>query len=342
MFARRALQAARPLARSFSVQQAARKGQSYALHSVWATCAFCRPAREVVGGSVLTWTRSDRSLPSCSSLPVNDHRDGGWGRSYTVSLLPLLTLSRCRAADFVQELYVKELRAYKPKPAASAQGATKSYSTPTAPKTPVVPDANQLAQELEAYDSCVHTCPLSLPDGSWILSLARNGVWFPRGFGWGMAASARTSGPLLTQRPSASKELDGVSGVWTGNVAGDGISGQRSEEQEPEDYQFWTRNATDSPNLFVSPSHPSFRSFLGLRPNPRPIPQLPVFFGVGSPPFPILKPPHDEPPTSRAVPVDTSSSSSAAVAAESVEEADALGADDYLKLCEQPVQAAKH
>jgi hypothetical protein len=225
---------------------------------------------------------------------------------------------------------------------ASAQGATKSYSTPTAPKTPVVPDANQLAQELEAYDSCVHTCPLSLPDGSWILSLARNGVWFPRGFGWGMAASARTSGPLLTQRPSASKELDGVSGVWTGNVAGDGISGQRSEEQEPEDYQFWTRNATDSPNLFVSPSHPSFRSFLGLRPNPRPIPQLPVFFGVGSPPFPILKPPHDEPPTSRAVPVDTSSSSSAAVAAESVEEADALGADDYLKLCEQPVQAAKH
>ncbi|GAA5972222.1 hypothetical protein JCM8115_003415 [Rhodotorula mucilaginosa] len=123
MFARRALQAARPLARSFSVQQAARK-------------------------------------------------------------------------DFVQELYVKELRAYKPKPAASAQGATKSYSTPTAPKTPVVPDANQLAQELEAYDS--------------------------------------------------------------------------------------------------------------------------------------------------AVPVDTSSSSSAAVAAESVEEADALGADDYLKLCEQPVQAAKH
>ncbi|GAA5877817.1 hypothetical protein JCM3774_000184 [Rhodotorula dairenensis] len=82
MFARRALLAARPLARSFSVQQAARK-------------------------------------------------------------------------DFVQELYVKELRAYKPKPAASAQGATKSYSTPTAPKAPVVPDANQLAQELEAYDSAI-------------------------------------------------------------------------------------------------------------------------------------------------------------------------------------------
>ncbi|BGP58158.1 hypothetical protein JCM8202_002543 [Rhodotorula sphaerocarpa] len=80
MFARQAIQAARPLARSFSVQHAARK-------------------------------------------------------------------------DFVQELYVKELRAYKPKPAAASQGATKSYSTPTAPKAPVVPDANQLAKELEAYDS---------------------------------------------------------------------------------------------------------------------------------------------------------------------------------------------
>ncbi|GAA6055240.1 hypothetical protein JCM3770_001501 [Rhodotorula araucariae] len=55
--------------------------------------------------------------------------------------------------DFVQELYLKELRAYKPKPAASAQGATKSYSTPAAPKTPEVPDAAQLAKELEAYDA---------------------------------------------------------------------------------------------------------------------------------------------------------------------------------------------
>ncbi|GJN93996.1 hypothetical protein Rhopal_007059-T1 [Rhodotorula paludigena] len=55
--------------------------------------------------------------------------------------------------DFVQELYLKELRAYKPKPAASAQGATKSYSTPAAPKAPEVPDAASLAKELEAYDA---------------------------------------------------------------------------------------------------------------------------------------------------------------------------------------------
>ncbi|GAA5866427.1 hypothetical protein JCM8547_000622 [Rhodosporidiobolus lusitaniae] len=80
MFARRALQAARPLARSFSAQPVARK-------------------------------------------------------------------------DFIQELYVKELKAYKPKPAASSQGAVKSYSTPAAPQTPEIPDAAQLAKELEAYDA---------------------------------------------------------------------------------------------------------------------------------------------------------------------------------------------
>ncbi|BGP43407.1 hypothetical protein JCM10450v2_007567 [Rhodotorula kratochvilovae] len=55
--------------------------------------------------------------------------------------------------DFVQELYLKELRAYKPKPVAAAQGATKSYSTPSAPKTPEIPDAAALAKELEAYDA---------------------------------------------------------------------------------------------------------------------------------------------------------------------------------------------
>ena len=91
----------------------------------------------------------------------------------------VLRPARCapRLADFVQELYLKELRAYKPKPAvrplslrprsrrvtdsmpscaqAATAGATKSYSTPSAPKTPEVPDAAALAKELEAYDACV-------------------------------------------------------------------------------------------------------------------------------------------------------------------------------------------
>jgi hypothetical protein len=51
-------------------------------------------------------------------------------------------------------------------------------------------------------------------------------------FGWGMAASARTSGPLLTQRPSASKELDGVSGVWTPRFERAKESRNRQEERE--------------------------------------------------------------------------------------------------------------
>jgi len=58
-------------------------------------------------------------------------------------------------ADFVQELYLKELKAYKPSPAAkdAHAGQVKSYSTPTAPKPPSVPDADTLAKELEAYDN---------------------------------------------------------------------------------------------------------------------------------------------------------------------------------------------
>jgi hypothetical protein len=39
---------------------------------------------------------------------------------------------------------------------AASAGATKSYSTPAAPKTPEVPDAASLAKELEAYDAYVH------------------------------------------------------------------------------------------------------------------------------------------------------------------------------------------
>ncbi|GAA6021956.1 hypothetical protein JCM10207_002618 [Rhodosporidiobolus poonsookiae] len=55
--------------------------------------------------------------------------------------------------DFIQELYVKEIKAFKPKPASSSQGAAKAYSTPAAPKAPEVPDAAGLAKELESYDA---------------------------------------------------------------------------------------------------------------------------------------------------------------------------------------------
>ncbi|KAH9919040.1 ATP synthase complex subunit H-domain-containing protein [Fomitopsis serialis] len=55
--------------------------------------------------------------------------------------------------DFVQELYIKELKSYKaPPPAKDAHvGVVKQYSMPPTPKPPVVPA--DLASELTAYDA---------------------------------------------------------------------------------------------------------------------------------------------------------------------------------------------
>ncbi|KAH7922512.1 hypothetical protein BV22DRAFT_1017142, partial [Leucogyrophana mollusca] len=59
--------------------------------------------------------------------------------------------------DLVQELYVKELKAYKaPPPAKDAHvGAVKAYSLPPAPKAPALPA--DLASELSAYDAAEPT-----------------------------------------------------------------------------------------------------------------------------------------------------------------------------------------
>ena len=53
----------------------------------------------------------------------------------------------------MQDLYLRELRAYKPAPvAANAHvGAVKEYSAPTSPKAPELPA--DLASELAAYDA---------------------------------------------------------------------------------------------------------------------------------------------------------------------------------------------
>ncbi|KAK4046128.1 hypothetical protein OIV83_006324 [Microbotryomycetes sp. JL201] len=67
--------------------------------------------------------------------------------------------------DFVQELYLKELKAYKPSTNAAAQaGAVKSYSTPSAPKAPEVPDSAALAKDLESYDAAA--VPVDAPKAS--------------------------------------------------------------------------------------------------------------------------------------------------------------------------------
>ncbi|KAI0728806.1 ATP synthase complex subunit H-domain-containing protein [Fomitopsis betulina] len=55
--------------------------------------------------------------------------------------------------DFVQDLYVKELKAYKAPPQAKDAhvGVVKQYTLPPTPKPPVVPA--DLASELSAYDA---------------------------------------------------------------------------------------------------------------------------------------------------------------------------------------------
>lgn len=60
------------------------------------------------------------------------------------------TLAR---ADLVQDLYVKELKAYKAPPAAKdAASAVKKFSLPAAPAAPTPVTAN-LASDLEAYEN---------------------------------------------------------------------------------------------------------------------------------------------------------------------------------------------
>ncbi|KAK1690873.1 ATP synthase complex subunit H [Colletotrichum godetiae] len=57
-----------------------------------------------------------------------------------------------RRADFVQELYLKELKAYKPTPIkeSDSQGQVQTFSLPTTPKSPEEAD---LAASLKEYES---------------------------------------------------------------------------------------------------------------------------------------------------------------------------------------------
>ncbi|KAI0889404.1 ATP synthase complex subunit H-domain-containing protein [Annulohypoxylon maeteangense] len=57
-----------------------------------------------------------------------------------------------RRADFVQELYLKELKAYKPTPIKDSD-AVGQVQTFTAPKTPKSPEEADLASSLKEYES---------------------------------------------------------------------------------------------------------------------------------------------------------------------------------------------
>ena len=55
-----------------------------------------------------------------------------------------------RVADLVQDLYLKELKAYKPTPtkASDAEGQVQTFS---APKVPESPEEGDIARDLKAY-----------------------------------------------------------------------------------------------------------------------------------------------------------------------------------------------
>ncbi|CCL99809.1 uncharacterized protein FIBRA_01833 [Fibroporia radiculosa] len=71
----------------------------------------------------------------------------------TISRSCAFSTSAVARKDFIQDLYIKELKGYKaPPPAKDAHvGAVKAYSIPPAPQPPTVPV--DLAAELSAYDA---------------------------------------------------------------------------------------------------------------------------------------------------------------------------------------------
>ncbi|KAI0070873.1 hypothetical protein K474DRAFT_1712935 [Panus rudis PR-1116 ss-1] len=79
------------------------------------------------------------------------------GAARAVSRSCAFSTSAVARRDLVQELYLKELKGYKPPPAAKDAhvGHVKAYSLPPAPKPPTVPA--DLASELAAYDAAEPT-----------------------------------------------------------------------------------------------------------------------------------------------------------------------------------------
>ncbi|KAJ6482956.1 ATP synthase complex subunit H-domain-containing protein [Mycena vitilis] len=75
------------------------------------------------------------------------------GATRTVSCSRTFSSSAAARKDLVQDLYLKEIKAYKAPPAAKDAhvGVVKAYSMPPVPKAPALP--TDLASELSAYDS---------------------------------------------------------------------------------------------------------------------------------------------------------------------------------------------
>ncbi|KAJ7160873.1 ATP synthase complex subunit H-domain-containing protein [Mycena filopes] len=75
------------------------------------------------------------------------------GATRTVSNSRAFSVSVAARKDIVQDLYLKEIKAYKAPPTAKDAhvGVVKAYTMPPTPKAPALP--TDLASELSAYDS---------------------------------------------------------------------------------------------------------------------------------------------------------------------------------------------
>ncbi|KAF8519387.1 ATP synthase complex subunit H-domain-containing protein [Hysterangium stoloniferum] len=80
-------------------------------------------------------------------------------RSTTSQSLRVLSTSSVIRKDLVKELYLRELKAYKPRPAEKDAhvGAVKDFSVPPAPQPPALP--TDLASELASYDAAEPGAP---------------------------------------------------------------------------------------------------------------------------------------------------------------------------------------
>ncbi|KAK4195655.1 ATP synthase complex subunit H-domain-containing protein [Triangularia verruculosa] len=74
------------------------------------------------------------------------------GRTAAVQMRTFIAPTVSRRADFVQELYLKELKAYKPTPVKDSD-AVGQVATFSLPKTPKSPEEADLASSLKEYES---------------------------------------------------------------------------------------------------------------------------------------------------------------------------------------------
>ncbi|KIM41951.1 hypothetical protein M413DRAFT_71087 [Hebeloma cylindrosporum] len=93
--------------------------------------------------------RRPRRREKTYSLPYLQARQASSKRAFASS-----AVSR---KDLVQDLYLREVKAYKPTPLGKDAhvGAVKKFSLPPSPKSPALP--TDLAAELEAYDAAEPT-----------------------------------------------------------------------------------------------------------------------------------------------------------------------------------------